>query len=214
MVAVTTDSPGQRPDTARRRSSMRSRVKPLRGAGAAFVALAVLLGLVLLDGTEQPEALIGIDLGGSPLAGGHRVSLEDATRAFNLPIYRPDLPLAADDTIKGIWMDSGDDSMIYMEYDSGVTVEIRQPEGHASTRVWADELVGDGVRGSVQKIAGLETFVVPPAYPSLGSVRFFFRETLMAIIGDGKYFTTAQLRDLAISTIARADAIEAEKAAA
>jgi hypothetical protein len=55
-------------------------------------------------------------------------------------------------------------------------------------------------------------FVVTPHYPSLGSVRFFLRDVYVVIIGEGEDFTTDQLRDLAISTISRADAIEAAEA--
>ena len=56
--------------------------------------------------------------------------------------------------------------------------------------------------------------MVTPHYPSLGSVRFFLRNTYVVIIGDGADITVDQLRALAMSTIERADTVEAEQEAA
>jgi hypothetical protein len=75
----------------------------------------------------------------------------------------------------------------------------------------AEALTGDGVDGAIEDMTGVEAFVVRPRFPSLGSVRFFLRNTYVVIIGDRADISTDQLRALAISTIERADAIEAEK---
>ena len=183
--------------------------------GATLVAILVGLSIVvaLLPGEKPQTGIAGIALGpnDSPLAGGEKVSLEEATAEFEVPIYRPDLPLASDGAIRDIWMrQGGGESLIYMRYATGVTLKVGPQEGRASTEEWAEALTGDGVDGAINDITGVPAFVVTPDYPSLGSVRFFLRDVYVVIIGDGEDFTTDQLRDLAISTIQRADAIEAE----
>lgn len=183
--------------------------------GTTLVAVLVGASIVvlLLPDAKPQTGIAGIALGPneSPLAGGVKVSLEEAVAEFEVPVYRPDMPLASDGAIRDIWMrQGGGESLIYMRYTTGVTLMVGPPEGRASTEEWAEALTGDGVDGAINDITGVQAFVVTPHYPSLGSVRFFLRSTYVVIIGDGEDFTTTQLRDLAISTIQRADAIEAE----
>lgn len=196
----------------------------IRGTEVAIgVALAVALVVggslaVVLLPHEKPQTGIGgraLSPNDSPLAGGMKVSLEEATAEFKVPIYRPDLPLASDDLIRDIWMDKGgSDPLIYMRYTSGVVLKVGSPAGRASTEEWAKALTGDGVDGAISEITGVDAFVVTPHYPSLGSVRFFLRNTYVVIIGHHPDISVDQLRALAISTIHRADAIEAEQQAA
>jgi hypothetical protein len=191
----------------------------MRFAIAATVAVVVAAGASivaarLLD-EELQTAVAGFELGpdDSPLAGGKKVSLEEATARFDVPIYRPDMPLASDDSIRDIWMnEGGGEALIYMRYTTGVVLKVGPPAGRLSTEEWAEALTGDGIDGTIEGVTGVPAFVVTPHYPSLGSVRFFLRDVYMVIIGDGEDFTTDQLRDLAISAISRADAVEADEA--
>jgi hypothetical protein len=201
---------------------MAGTIRRSRIAIGATLAVAALVGvavvLVQLPPDEKPDTgIAGKVLGPneSPLAGGKKVSLEQATAEFSVPIYRPDLPLASDDLIRDIWMDTDkSEPLIYMRYTTGVVMKIGPPSGRASTEEWAKALTGDGVDGAIKDITNIPAFVVTPHFPSLGSVRMFLRNTYVVIIGEGKNFTTDQLRDLAISTIHRADAIEAERPSA
>jgi hypothetical protein len=187
------------------------------GATLAVAVLGVAIVLVQLP-DEKPETGIGgraLGPNESPLAGGEKLSLEQATAEFSVPIYRPDLPLASDDLIRDIWMDTDkSEPLIYMRYTTGVVLKVGPPAGRPSTEEWARALTGDGVDGAIEDVTGIQAFVVSPHYPSLGSVRMFLRNTYVVIIGEGENFTTDQLRDLAMSTIHRADAVEAEKASA
>ena len=183
--------------------------------------LAVLVGVsivVVLYPEGKPQTGVsGFALGPneSPLAGGEKVSLKEATAEFSVPIYRPDLPLASDDLIRDIWMHRDEsEPLIYMRYTTGVVMKIGPPSGRASTEEWAKALTGDGVDGAIKDLTGIPAFVVTPHFPSLGSVRFFLRDTYVVIIGHREDITVDQLRALAISTIERADVVEGERAAA
>jgi len=187
--------------------------------GASLVAVLVAASIVVsvLTREEPDSAIAGQVLGPneSPLAGGKKVSLEQATAEFSVPIYRPDLPLASDDLIRDIWMDTDkSEPLIYMRYTTGVVLKVGPPAGRPSTEEWAKALTGDGVDGAIEDVTGIQAFVVSPHYPSLGSVQMFLRNTYVVIIGEGENFTTDQLRDLAMSTIERADVVERERASA
>jgi hypothetical protein len=185
-------------------------------AATLVIALAVGVSIAALGrGRDTDTGISGfaLDPNDPPLAGGENVSFEEATSTFDVPIYRPDMPLASDDSIRDIWMnEGGGEPQIYMRYTSGVVLKVGPPAGRLSTEVWAEALTGDGVDGTIERVTGVPAFVVTPHYPSLGSVRFFLRDVYVVIIGEGEDFTTDQLRDLAISAISRADAVEADEA--
>jgi hypothetical protein len=194
----------------------------VRGTKAAIgVTLAVALAVgasivvVLLPDEKPQTGIAGQALGPneSPLAGGEKVSLQEATAEFKTPIYRPDMALASDDVIRDVWMSRGVEPLIYMRYKTGVVLKVGPPAGRASTEEWAEALMGDGVAGAIKDITGIDVFVVSPHH-GLGSVRFFLRNTHVVIIGDHADISTDQLRSLAASAVERADVIEAEKAAA
>lgn len=200
---------------------MTGSIRRTKAAIGVTLAVAVAVGtavvIVLLSGEEPQTGIAGRALGPneSPLAGGEKVSLEEAIARFDVPIYRPDMPLATDDSIRDVWMSKGGgEALIYMRYRTGVVLKVGPPAGRAPTEEWADALIGDGVDGAIKDVTGVEAFVVTPHYPSLGSVRFFLRNTYVVIIGDRADISVDQLRELAVSTIVRADAIEAEQAAA
>lgn len=163
--------------------------------------------------TDKNEAVAGIEVPGAPpLAGGHEVSIDEAVRQSEVPIYRPDAPLASDEGIRDVWQRSGDNSQVFIRYRSGIILTIQPSLAMPSNREWAEELVGDGIDGRIEDISGVEAFVVQQHLPSLGSVRFFLGDSLVVIVGDGD-FPAENLRTLAVSTIERAQAIDAEKAA-
>jgi hypothetical protein len=174
---------------------------------------ASIAALVRDQDADTGVAAFALDANDPPLARGERVSLEEMTYTFDVPIYRPDRPLASDDSIRDVWMSKGGgEALVYMRYTSGVVLKVGPPAGRLPTEEWAEALTGDGVDGMIEGVTGVPAFVVTPHYPSLGSVRFFVRDVYVVIIGEGEDFTTDQLRDLAISTISRADAIEAAEA--
>jgi hypothetical protein len=217
MVRLGGDSPGQKADTEAEEPAMACSIPTTRVAIGATLAIALAVGVsfaALVRDQDADTGIGGFALGPNdpPLAGGERVSLEEATSTFNVPIYRPDMPLASDDSIRDIWMnEGGGEALIYMRYTSGVVLKAGPSAGRPSTEAWAEALIGDGVDGMIEGVTGVPAFVVTPHYPSLGSVRFFLRGVYVVIIGEGEDFTTDQLRDLAISTISRADAVEAEE---
>jgi hypothetical protein len=204
------------------RMTARARQHTRAALGATVAVLVVALALFTFarlrddrsdDRPINDDAIAGIAIPGEPpLAGGERVSLIEAVRLSDLPIYRPNTSLASDDAIGGVWIRGGDSAEVYVRYDSGVTLTIYPAKGRPTIEAWAEELIGDGIDGSVQGIDGTEAFVVRQHLPSLGSVRFFLGTALVVIIGDGD-FSEDQLKSLAVSTIESADAIEAEDAA-
>ena len=191
-----------------------------RVAIGATLAITLAVGAsiaALVRGQETDTGTGGfaLDPNDPPLAGSERVSLEEAISTFDVPIYRPGAPLASDDSIRDIWIRTDDDEpLVYMRYTSGIVLKVGPPAGRLSTEAWAEALTGDGVDGTIERVTGVPAFVVTPHYPSLGSVRFFLRDVYVVIIGEGEDFTTDQLRELAISTIQRAEAIEVEDEAA
>ncbi len=198
-------------------------------SGALKAALGATMAIVLVGGIfvigaqlnpEKPkngpqnEAVAGIEIPGAPpLNGGEEVSMESAIARFEVPIYRPDTPAASDDSIRDIWMRGGDFAQVYVRYRSGIILEVRPARGMPSNEVWAEELIGDGVDGAIEEVGGVEAFVVQQHLPSLGSVRFFLGDAVVAVIGDGD-FSTDELRAAAASAIGRADTVEAEYLAA
>ena len=187
------------------------------GAALAVAVLAVIISAAAFLGRDRDhnQAIAGIEVPGErPLAGGEEVSLEEARSLFDVPIYRPSLTLASDENLRDIWIQTDDPPQIYIRYKSGVILKIRPALGVPTTKEWAEALTGDGVDGAIELVGGVEAFVVNPDYPSLGSVRFFFRGEVITLIGDAESFTTDQLRALAVSTMDRADAVEVQETAA
>jgi hypothetical protein len=182
----------------------------------AVLALVISLAAVLGRDEDHNQAIAGIAAapGEPPLAGGKEVSLDEARILFEVPIYRPSLPLASDETLRDIWIQTGGSPQLYVRYKSGVILKIRPADGVPSTEEWSEALTGDGVDGATELLGGVDAFVVNPHFPSLGSVRFFFRGEVITLIGDSESFTTDQLRALAISTMDRADAVEAQESLA
>jgi hypothetical protein len=147
---------------------------------------------------------------GPPLAGGTKVSIDQAIDEFILPVFRPSSTLASDDGLSGIWLRKGADPEVRLEYDSGIIVTIRPAAGAPSTEKWAQALIGDGIDGQIEHLGGVDAFVVQPHPPSWGSVRFFVGEAVVAVIGHGT-FTSDELAAVANSVLERADEVTAER---
>lgn len=189
-----------------------------KAAFGASLAVAIVVGILgfgalLGNGPRQsPDAIPGVELPGEPpMAGGREVSLAEAADHSSVPIYRPQNAIASDDEILDVWIRSGESSQVFIRYKSGVHLKVRPGGGLPSTEDWAKALIGDGIDGAVEDVAGIDAFVVQQHLEeaSLGSVRFFLGDALVTIVGDGD-FATSELRATAESIIALANVAQAE----
>ncbi len=182
--------------------------------GVALVA-AILVLAANLDAFEKDDTGVGgfvLPPNAPPVAGGEKVTLDQAARLLAVPFYRPDTDLASDASLRDIWISEDKDLELYVRYMSGVTLKVRPAGGSWSNEEWAAGLAGDGVNGNIETIAGHDVFIVPQNLPSLGSARLFVNGALVTLIGEGD-FSVDDLRTLAESVFAGAGKIQQEKAA-
>jgi hypothetical protein len=185
----------------------------------ALLGVGVLAGLLTLAGVlnesrERKEGgLAGpvLDPNQPPVAGGEKVTVQDAVALLPVPFFRPNDALASDDSIRDLWFVS-DEAEVYARYTSGVTLKVRPADGELSNEEWASALARDGIEGPIENVAGIDVFIVPQELPSLGSARFFLNGALVTLIGRGD-FSVDELRQLAESVIAGAGRAQEERAA-
>lgn len=185
------------------------------GAGLALVTLAGLIALGAVLTRSTPQSTDAAQVPGPnevPLAGGIKMTVDSAVQTLSVPMYRPSTSVASDASIRDVWVDPGPpDQELYLRYQSGIVLKV-SPAGDAlSNEVWAAELARDGIEGSMQTVAGVQTFFVAQEGSSHGSARFFLGRALVTFIGEGD-FTVDDLRMLVVSTVQQAEQAQAEKA--
>jgi hypothetical protein len=182
----------------------------------ALLSLAVVTTTLLVRdrGTvpkKKSQVVIGL-FGGSPLGGGSRMSLAEAVAAFPLPVFRPNVPIASDATMSGLWVRVEGDAEVYIKYDSDIIVTLRPARTTQSTQSFAVAQINDGVPGEIEKVAGIDAFVVPGSDEGdLGSVRFALGREMVTVIGNGS-FDSATLLEVAESIPATAADVESVNA--
>ena len=172
------------------------------------VAALLLIPIARLKPRETLQTgLPGI--AGPPIPGGIDMSIEQASKTYEYPLFRPSHALANDDAIEHLWVNSGDDSQVYIEYDTNVVVSIRGNR-HISFRKYRELQALDGMPISLTDVRGVAALVVPPDGPaSAGSVQILIDGALITVIGNGKY-SLDQLEALGASIVDRAAGIRAE----
>jgi hypothetical protein len=182
------------------------------GVIAAVLAVAALVAIGVMSQGETPTNDSGrlIARPGSPLPGGERVSLTDASARFATPIYRPESTLASDVTIKEVWMRTASEPEVYITYESGITLIVRPESAGQSTADFAKAQINDGVPGTVVSLGSVDAFGVPPVKgQGPGSVRVVIPGAIFSLIGDGSY-TLDDLLKVAESVVDRSSEAEAE----
>ena len=140
-----------------------------RIAGLA-VGTAALSGFVVSgDGPRLPAKQVLCYSGAiedSPLGGGRMMSTEEAERAFNPPVLRPQTAEASDATISELWVRPERWGEVYIVYDSGMVVIVE----HLKRPTWqmARDLTADGSPGELIRVRGIDVFTVPPQRPCFG----------------------------------------------
>lgn len=180
------------------------------GASVAVALVLVLIGLRLASGDPSRMVTAPGNLDpAEPLAGGVAMSLSEATAAFPVPIYRPDMALGSDSTLANLWVRTDDPPGAYLEYGSGLVVLVRPAETGQPTKEFAEAQVKDGVPGSVVSIDGVDAFLVPQSDAGAGSVRLVMGGTIVTAIGDRGDFSTPELESIADSIVKTAARVQA-----
>jgi hypothetical protein len=94
------------------------------------------------------------------------MSTEEAERAFNPPVLRPQTAEASDATISELWVRPERWGEVYIVYDSGMVVIVE----HLKRPTWqmARDLTADGSPGELIRVRGIDVFTVPPQRPCFG----------------------------------------------
>ena len=107
----------------------------------------------------------------NPLGNGVLMTPDEAERAFNPPLLRPQIDVASDETIDGLWARPSPGGQVYIEYESGVIVNVRPL--HQPTRKIATSETADGIPGKLIELHGVDVFTVPPQRPCFGGNAVF-----------------------------------------
>jgi hypothetical protein len=138
--------------------------------GGLAIGAAALAGFVVSgDGPPLPPRQVlcySGAVGDSPLGGGCMMSTEQAERAFNPPVLRPQTDEASDATISELWVRPERWGEVSIVYDSGMVVTVE----HLKRPTWqmARDFTADGSPGELIRVRGIDVFTVPPQRPCFG----------------------------------------------
>lgn len=186
------------------------------GALLALVAAASLLLIATLLGREEPKQVgqPGSVSFSRPLAGGTEVSLTQGMQMLDVVVFRPSTTLASDESISEVWVRSEQSAeQAFIIYDSGITVDVLPAKEVATTLEAAEMQIADGVAGHLDKVRGIDAFVVPPDTKNgtLGSVRFAIEGASIGVVGNGT-IPIESLIQVAESVVDNAPAVKAQEA--
>jgi hypothetical protein len=180
---------------------------------AAVFFLAALLAVLVAQGPGPPPGPLQFAGSGfalpheTPFPDAQRVSLDDAITAAPFPIYRPDHPLASDESITDVWVrvqarDEDADTQVALWYSSGLEIQMWPVSPNDTAPLVAD--FPEGFPVSYERIGGTEVRVIPPGIQGpeqSGSVTMVKEGLLVSLIGWLPDLTIEDLRDIA-STVA------------
>jgi hypothetical protein len=109
--------------------------------------------------------------GDDPLGGGVQMSLQDAERALDTPVVRPQIGPASDASIAELWVRPERFGQVYITYESGIIVTIRP--WTRPTWELARDFTADGSAGELIEVQGIDVFTVPPQRPCFGGNAVF-----------------------------------------
>ena len=164
----------------------------------------VLFGQEGMQAQTQPRLAGG---GGPALGGGTPMTLESARAQFPVPLVTPDTDLARDSLIDQLWVRVADPPEAFFEFRTGIMMSV-EPSSVYRTPLPTlfDAQVADGVPGTVETIAGVTAFCVPPSSQGdLGSVMFQIGDEVVVVVGNGDA-SLDDLRQVAGSVIERSPA--------
>jgi hypothetical protein len=149
--------------------------------------------------------------GDNPLGAGVRMSVEEAERAFNPPVLRPQIEEASDETIAELWVRPERWGEVYIVYDSGMVVTVE----HLKRPTWqmARDFTADGSPGELIQVRGIDVFTVPPQRPCFGGNAVFnLAGAEVAVINDlaGPYDDVRKATDSIIDTAPAVIAVDEE----
>lgn len=157
---------------------------------ALFVGIGLAVTVALLGRSPQvtagrPIGVAGLDAG-PPVAGGVQESLSNARSNSPVPIYLPETKLASDDSITGVWVSSSM-TELWVEYSSGVAMRLHPVVfSSGSAASFYEQQIKDGTPGTIEKINGIDSFVVPPdSQGDTGSVEMDLSGTDVVVLGNG-----------------------------
>jgi len=111
------------------------RQRPHRTVAGSVTALVIAAGLLipfgvrLITTTPPGSGIAGISLpGGIPIPLGVQTTLGAAAHEVDFPLYRPQDPLASDQTIDHVWVSSDAPQQVAVKYTSGILVLIEKAQ--------------------------------------------------------------------------------------
>jgi hypothetical protein len=145
---------------------------------------------------------------GGPLPGGVMMSPEAAERAFNPPLVRPQLDVASDETIDGLWVRPGKGGEAYIVYESEMIVIVEPWK--RKTWEYARDQSAEGVPGELIDVLGQDVYTIPPAQECFyGNAVFTIGGADVAVI-NGDELPFADVRRVTESIIETAPTVIAQ----
>jgi hypothetical protein len=168
--------------------------------------LALLLPLILRSvGSDTGRATTTgsarggpVPANGSIIANGIRVDLGAAVAQAPFRLYRPQDPLASDESLEAVWL-STSPAQIGLQYQSGIRDYVRPSELGDPASFYQTQIL-QGAPGSIETIRGVVAFIIPQdeSEGTPGSVDMVLGGVEVALIGGGD-FTVDELRRVAES---------------
>lgn len=173
-------------------------------AAAAVLVSLVFFGPQAATEDTQPRLAGG---GGPVLGGGSPMSLESARAQFPVPLVTPDTDLARDSLIDQLWVRVADPPEAFFVFRTGIMMSVEPSSAYRMPLpALFDVQVADGVPGTVETIAGVAAFCVPPSSQGdRGSVMFQIGDEVVVVVGNGDA-SLDDLRQVAGSVIERSPA--------
>jgi hypothetical protein len=145
----------------------------------------------------------------NPLGDGVVMTPDEAERAFDPPVVRPQIDIASDETIAELWVRPSPGGQVYIVYRSQMIVNVRPV--NRGIREMADAFLSENAsHGELITIGGVAVFTAPPQRPCFGGNAVFnIGGAQVAVINDGDLPYT-EVRRVAEGAIATAPTVIAE----
>jgi hypothetical protein len=92
---------------------------------------------------------------------GVAITLQQAVSTSPIPIYRPDAPLASDASIEGLWLRTAWLPEVFIRYDSGISVTVREADFSDGFRDFYQAEIDQGFPGQLTTIDEEVVFSTP-----------------------------------------------------
>lgn len=114
------------------------------------------------------------------------MTIDEAERAFDPPLVRPQIDVASDATIVELWVRPSPGGQVSIVYDSNIIVSVR-PWNRGIKEMAEAFIAEDPANGKLISIRGVDVFTAPPQRPCFGGNAVFnVGGAHVAVVNDGE----------------------------